>query len=230
MAVTVIDKIKQKNSGTFKLLDAVDINGQITGWQNPVKNIYHTPQDIPSVALGDSFIIESGVGTFPTYCGKDIYGNTVAAVNNGIYIVVDAVPDGEQFPVALLTAPGVGMVVLNKTDATLKVYSPSSSWINLTATPGGTISGQSLRYAEELSVSIGTNYNATTKHLTIGTALQTGDNVNVYLNGLKYSHIGSYNAFTFSSGDSILVWIPGNAGFDLVDDDYIEIEIFNIEN
>jgi hypothetical protein len=98
------------------------------------------------------------------------------------------------------------------------------------ATGGGTITGQSLRYAEELSVLTGTNYDTTNKHLSIGTILQERDNVNVYLNGLKYSHIGSDNAFTFSPGASLLVWIPGNAGFDLVDDDYIEIEIFNNEN
>jgi len=231
MPVIVIDKIKAANSG-FKPIDAVDVNGQITGWQNPVKNIFLTPQDITGVALGDSFIVEGGVGTFPTYTGKDIYGNTVTAVNNGIYIVVDAIPEGESLPVALVTAPGVGMIVLNKVNATLtlKVYSPSSTWINLTATPGGTISGQSLRYSEELNVAIGINYDSITKQLTINETLQLNDNVNMYVNGLKYSHLGTTKDFSFTENTTYLVWIPDNAGFDLHDSDYIEIEIFNNEN
>jgi len=229
MPVIVIDKIKAANSG-FKPIDAVDINGQITGWQNPIKTIFHTPQDITGVALGDSFIVEGGVGTFPTYTGKDIYGNTVEAVNNGIYIVVDAIPEGESLPVALVTAPAVGIVVLNKVDATLKVYSPSSTWINLMATGSGTISGQSLRYSEELNVAIGINYDSITKQLTINETLQLNDNVNMYVNGLKYSHLGTTKDFSFTDNTTYLVWIPDNAGFDLHENDYIEIEIFNNEN
>lgn len=89
---------------------------------------------------------------------------------------------------------------------------------------------QQLRYVEELTVDttpVTGNYNTTTKHLTIHTVLQTGDNVNLYLEGLKYSYIGDYNAFTYTTGVSNLVWIPINVGFDLEDGDYIEIEIYH---
>ena len=37
MAILLIDKIKQKNNGTFKLMDAIDINWE--GFNLPIDNI-----------------------------------------------------------------------------------------------------------------------------------------------------------------------------------------------
>ncbi len=91
---------------------------------------------------------------------------------------------------------------------------------------------QQLRYTNELMIVTSgesQNYNPVTKHLSIGTTLQSGDNVNLYLNGLKYSYLGQNNAFDFAPGMNVLVWIPTNIGFDLTDGEYIEIEIFNNE-
>lgn len=230
MAVTVIDKIKQKNSGTFKLLDAIDIHGRITGWQNPVKNIFDNVSAITGLTNGDFFIVRDAGGTWSTFTGLDIYGNAVSVVNNGIYYVDDEVEGGEAYPVKLVTAPTLGMMLINLADGTLKKYGNiPANWENFTIGGSTGISGQSLRYSEELTILIGTNYSSTTKELSLGTTLVSGDNVNVYVNGLKYSHVGSAPEFSFTANTTYLVWSVSNAGFDLANDDSIEIEVFNNE-
>jgi len=227
MPVIVIDKIKAATTG-FKLIDAVDVNGQITGWQNPVKNIFGTVAEITGVALGDTFIVRDASSEWPQFAGVDIYGNAATKTNNAIYIIGDSIPNGEPLPVLMVTAPAVGMILLATSE--LKNYVSPGEWANLILAGSGAIVGQSLRHAEELNVVIGTNYDASTKQLSINETLQANDNVNMYVNGLKYSHLGTTKAFSFTENTTYLVWIPDNAGFDLHENDYIEIEIFNNEN
>lgn len=228
MAVTVIDKIKQKNSGTFKLLDYVDINGRITGWQNPVKNIFADIAGITGLTNGDFFIVRNTDAAWTAFTSLDIYGNAAVKTSNAIYFIGEAISGGEALPVYLVTAPATGMMLIDLNTGNLKKYA-GTLWSDFVVSGSGGITGQSLRYHEELTVLIGTNYSSSTHQLTIGTTLQSGDNVNIYVNGLKYSHIGSDNAFAFEAGNTYVVWIPTNAGFDLIDDDYIEVEIFNNE-
>lgn len=230
MPVIVIDKIKAATSG-FKPLDYIDINGRITGWQNPVKNIFADIAGITGLTNGDFFIVRNITGEWAAFTGLDIYGNEAVKTNNAIYFIGEAVDGGEALPVYLVTAPATGMMLIDLNSGNLKKYA-GTLWSDFVVSGSGGISGQSLRYSTELTVLVGINYNTSTHHLTIMTGentLQSGDNVNIYVNGLKYSHIGSDNAFAFEAGENYVVWIPTNAGFELIDDDYIEVEIFNNE-
>ena len=70
------------------------------------------------------------------------------------------------------------------------------------------------------------NYNLSTKFLTIkmlpADFFKTGDNVNMYVNGNKYT----YRHFVYKSNSNMLWWKKNNAGFDLEHGDFIEIEVF----
>jgi hypothetical protein len=72
----------------------------------------------------------------------------------------------------------------------------------------------------------GANYNTTTKRLEIGVELQEGDNINIYVNNMKYTYGGNFNAIDYLAGETWVVWIPSNVGFDLVNGDQVEIEIY----
>ena len=98
MAVTVIDKIKQKNNGTFKLLDYIDINGRITGWQNPVKNIFADIAGISGLTNGDFFIVRNITGEWAAFTGLDIYGNDEMVDKHIQFKVWDA-STGKVYPV-----------------------------------------------------------------------------------------------------------------------------------
>lgn len=232
MPITVIDKIKQKNNQTFKLLDAIDIQGRITGWQDPVARMVADVASIPAFADGETFILANASGTWTAFTSLDIYGRIASAENNAIYQKQTAVSDGTTDEYYLVTSPAAGMITLDKNSTKLKVYN-GTAWIDLITGTGGTVSGEVLRAEAHLVVDTisdpGANYNTTTKHLTIGMEIMENDNVNVYVNGMKYSHDGANNAITFTPGANYLVWIPQNAGFDLIDDDEVEVEIFNNE-
>jgi len=75
------------------------------------------------------------------------------------------------------------------------------------------------------------NYNTTTKHLTVAdfseTPFLTGDNINLWVNGIKYT----LAHFDFQPDDNYIVWIPANVGgWDINHDDFIEIEVFRSIN
>jgi|GEM_PF-5533870 hypothetical protein len=91
------------------------------------------------------------------------------------------------------------------------------------------VSGQTIRAEVQLIVDE-ENYNYTNKHLEIGVQLRNGDNVNMYVNGLKYTNTGPDNALTYEPGFTCIVWIPYNARFELENEDQVEIELFNYEN
>lgn len=228
MPIQLIDKIKQKNAADFKLLDYIDIEGRITGWQNPVKQIFAAVGDIAGLSVGDRFIVRNTSDAWPQFQGQDIYGNTVSKTDNAIY-VLGATVDSEAEPVYLVTAPELNMIVLHAGDGALKKYGGvPAAWTNLLS-GGGTVTGQVLRFEGQFSVELGVNYNSTSKQLSVGATMQTGDNINVYVNGIKYTYTGADNAFTYAAEQTYVTWIPGNAGFDLEDGDFIEIEIFNVE-
>lgn len=91
------------------------------------------------------------------------------------------------------------------------------------------VNGQTIRAEVQLIVNE-ENYNYTNKHLETGIMLREGDNVNMYLNGLKYTNTGPNNALTYEPGFTNIVWIPYNAQFEIENGDYVEIELFNYEN
>jgi hypothetical protein len=91
------------------------------------------------------------------------------------------------------------------------------------------VNGQTIRAEVQLVVDE-VNYNYDTKHLEIGVILLEGDNVNMYVNGLKYTNTGPNNALTYEPGFTNIVWIPFNAKFEIENGDYVEIELFNYEN
>lgn len=230
MAIRLIDKIKQKNDADFKLLDYIDINGRITGWQNPVKKIFATVGDISGLVSGDYFIVRNASAEWPAFALQDIYGNIASKTDNAIYVLG---PDdgGDAEPVYLVAAPGAHMIVYNADDGLLKKFDGiPGAWTDL-ITSGAATTGQVLRYEGDMVIDTtsdpGANYDPLTHRLEVGEALQAGDNINLYVNGLKYTYSGNANAFTFSAGETYLVWIPTNAGFDLQEGWEIEIEIFN---
>lgn len=91
------------------------------------------------------------------------------------------------------------------------------------------IGGEKLRMRTEFFINAGDegNYEASTCRLTIADFLNTpflpDDNVNLYLNGAKYT----LEHFTYVPGGNVIVWIPVNVGFDLETGDFAEIEVFN---
>jgi hypothetical protein len=91
------------------------------------------------------------------------------------------------------------------------------------------IGGEKLRMRTEFFINAGDegNYEAATCRLTIAdfssTPFLPDDNVNLYLNGAKYT----LEHFTYVPGDNVIVWIPVNVGFDLETGDFAEIEVFN---
>lgn len=72
------------------------------------------------------------------------------------------------------------------------------------------------------------NYNSVTKHLTIADFpldfFRINDSVNIKVNSASYD----YESFSVAYGTNEVVWKPnaGDAGFDLEENDYIEIEVF----
>lgn len=228
MPVTVIDKIKQKNNGTFSLLDYIDINGRINGWQDPVKRIIPDIASIGTLTDGDRFILEDASGTWNTFKALDIYGRLASAENNAIYEKQTDNSEGTPYAFYLVCSPFTGMITLCINDSKLKVFN-GIAWSNLSLETGVS-SGETIRAKTEFVVNTGAggNYDTANHRLTLGIALLLNDNINIYVNGLKYSHEGTNNAFTFSPGEEYVVWIPnsGNAGFELITGDSIEVEIF----
>lgn len=104
-------------------------------------------------------------------------------------------------------------------------------WIINQGVGGGSIGGELLRAKIELTVNtaeIGGNYSLSTKRLVLsGIVLEDNDNINIYVNGVKYSNTGQLNAITGATGNNYVIWYPGNSGFELANGDLIEIEIFN---
>jgi len=225
MAISIIDKIKQKNGATFKLLDYIDVHGRITGWQNPVEGVFDNIAAITGLSEGDYFIVKDTAATWAQFQNLDIYGNAASKTNNAIYYIGEAI-DGEALPVYLVTIPSRAMIVYNVGVALIIYNDGAQRWDNLIS--GSAITGQVLRAEESLTVQVGVNYDAGTSHLTISTIMQANDNVNVYVNGIKYTY-GASNAFTYVAGESYLIWNHANAGFYLDTGDFIEIEIFNQE-
>ena len=231
MAIRVIDKIKQKNSQAFKLLDYIDIEGRITGWQNPVKRIVADIASIPILADGELFILADASGLWPAFTGYDIYGNIAAAINNAIYQKQTSTEEGQPAVYYLVTGAVKSMITLDESTTKLKVYN-GTAWVDLISPTGGTVTGEVLRAEVHLVVDMSdpdANYNSTDHHLLTGEVMQTGDNVNIYVNGLKYTNTGTAPAVSFTVGESYLVWNTDNAGFELTDGDEVEIEIFNVE-
>jgi hypothetical protein len=91
------------------------------------------------------------------------------------------------------------------------------------------IGGEKLRMRTEFFIDAGDqgNYDVNSSWLTIAgfsaTPFLADDNVNLYLNGAKYT----LEHFTFAPGANVIVWIPLNVGFDLETGDFVEIEVFN---
>jgi len=225
MAISVIDKIKQKNGASFKLLDYIDVHGRITGWQNPVEGVFDNIAAISGISEGEYFIVKDTAATWAQFQNLDIYGNEALKVNNAIYYIGEAI-DGEVLPVYLVTAPSRAMIVYHVGVALIIYNDGASRWDNLIS--GGAVTGQVLRAEESLTVQVGVNFDTGTSQLDIATVMLANDNVNVYVNGIKYTY-GASNAFTFVAGASYLVWNYANAGFYLDTGDFIEIEIFNQE-
>lgn len=232
MAIRVIDKIKQKNNQAFKLLDYIDIEGRITGWQNPVKQIVANVASIPSLSDGDLFILVDSSGTWEAFTSLDVYGNVAAPIDNAIYQKQTSIVAGQQAIYYLVTGAVKSMITLDESTTKLKVYN-GTAWVDLISPSGGTVTGEVLRAELHLIVDTlsdpGANYSTSTHHLLTGEVMQTGDNVNIYVNGLKYTNTGTAPAVSFTVGESYLVWNTDNAGFELTDGDEVEIEIFNVE-
>lgn len=228
MPVIVIDKIKGATEH-FKLLDYVDIHGRITGWQNPVKNIFENVAAITALTDGEHFILVDASGTWNSFTGTDIYGRLANTEDNAIYEKQSQNTEGTPAEYYLVASPAPGMITVNLSDGKLKIFN-GTSWVDA-ASGGATITGEILRAKTELVVNTGEggNYSTSSRRLEIGITLMSGDNINVYVNGLKYSHGENNNAFTFSPGYTYIVWIPNqnNAGFDLINGDTVEVEIFN---
>jgi hypothetical protein len=227
MAITVIDKIKQKNQQTFKLLDAIDVHGRVTGWQDPVARIVADVASIPSLTDGETFILVDASGAWPSFTGKDIYERLASAQDNAIYQKQTSTAQGTPAEYYLVTSPGGGMVTLDKNSMKLKVYN-GAEWIDLI--PVVELDGKILTAEVHLVVDTdgdpGANYNTTTKRLEIGVELQEGDNINIYVNGIKYTYGENFNAIDYLAGETWVAWIPHNVGFDLINGDEVEIEIF----
>lgn len=85
MSVDVIAKIKPKNNGTFKIADAVDINGIALTWINPVEVICDDVTDMETLSAGQSFIIKD-VTDFDLFLDLDIYGREAVLQNNDILL------------------------------------------------------------------------------------------------------------------------------------------------
>ena len=178
-----------------------------------------------------------GTNDFLDFAPTDVLSNDVWFCNADTNVSLDSglliIRPGDMV-LALIDQPGSltrANVTAGKWSVIKHFTDDEVNWIEemMYTGPPATINGQSLRYSEELTVSFGWNYNTTTKRLSLGTTIQSGDNVNIYVNGLKYSHVGSDNAFTIEAGLTYVVWIPTNCGFDLGNGDYIEVEIFNKE-
>lgn len=230
MPIQVIDKIKQKNDADFKLLDFIDIHGRITGWQNPVKQIFATVGDISGMAVGDTFIVRNAGGTWSQFAGKDIYNRDAIATDNAIYVLGEAV-DGEAEPVYLVAAPETGMVLVNLAADKLQKYGGvTAAWTDL-PTGSGTVEGKTLRHEAVMQVdtseTVDQNYEPATGQLDIGYEIQPGESVKIYVNGLKYTHMGTDPDYSYTPGNMYLTWDETNAGFDLETGDEIIIEIFN---
>jgi hypothetical protein len=228
MAISLIDKIKQKNGLTFPLVDHIDINGRITGWQNPVKKIFADIASITGLVAGDTFIVRNTTGEWAQYTGKDIYARDAAAATNGIYILGEAI-DAEAEPIYLVTAPEAGMILFDKDTVALKRYGGMpAQWLDLT-TGGGSVEGKTLRYEGviivDTSETVSQNYDPSTNELEIEYEIQAGDVVKIWVNGLKYQ--ATVNpAYSYNAGDVYVTWIKNNAGFDLESGDEVIIEIF----
>lgn len=227
MAISLIDKIKQKNGLTFPLVDYIDIYGRITGWQNPVKQIFADIAAIAGLAPGDSFIVRNTAAEWPQFTGKDIYARDVTAAANGIYILGEAT-DSEAEPIYLVTAPEPGMILLAGTE--LKRYGGlPAQWNDLT-TGGGSVEGKTLRHEAviliDTSETVSQNYDPLTKKLNIGFEIQAGELVKVYVNGLKYTDAGTNPVYSYTAGNDYLTWSNDNAGFDLESNDEVIIETF----
>ncbi len=232
MAISLIDKIKQKNNQDFKLVDAIDIHGRITGWQNATKKIF---VDVASISLTgysttDYFIVQDASGIWGQFIGKDIYGRDVVAVDNGIYVLGESIV-GEAFPILLVTAPEHGMVILDMLNRALKYYDHGiTTWTALT-TGSGTVTGKTLQHEGFIVVdtagSVDQNYDPVTKQLTISYEIKAGDTVKIFVNGIKYTDAGVGPDYEAVAGREYLVWNDGNAGFDLESGDEIIIEIYN---
>lgn len=233
MSITIGDKIKQKNQQTFKLMDAIDINGAVTGWQNPVKTIFGILADITGLSVGDHFIVRDVTGTWTQFTQLDIYDRTVTtAVNNAIYILGPSIDNGESAPIYLVASPTVGMIVFDKTARVAKKYDGlPANWSNLITAAG--VTGETLRAKDSFSVNTTTPgvgyYDPATYLLTITAALLDTDNINLFVNGLKYSNTGPTPAISYVANATEVAWIVANAGFDLIAGDVIELEIFNNE-
>lgn len=230
MAISLIDKIKQKNGLTFPLVDYIDINGRITGWQNPVKQIFGDVASITGLVPGDTFIVRAVGGEWPQFTGKDIYNRDAVATPNAIYVLGEPA-DAEAEPVYLVTAPALSMVLLDKSNGNLKVYKgiPNPSWTDLITGQGG-VTGKTLHHEEFIVIDTsGTalqNYVPLTGILSLNYEIVTGDTVKIYVNGARYTSFGVKPDYTYNSGDMFLTWNKTNAGFDLESDDEIIIEIY----
>lgn len=230
MAITLIDKIKQKNGLTFPLIDYIDINGRITGWQNPIKQIFGDVASITGLVPGDTFIVRAVDGEWPQFTGKDIYDRDVEAIPNAIYIFGEPVGEGSGL-IYFVTAPTLNMVLLDKSDGNLKVYKGVSnpSWTNL-ITGSGAITGKTLKYEDFIVVDTSDtptqNYFSETGKLSFDYEIVSGDTIKMYVNGIKYTDFGTIPDYNYNNGDMFLIWNETNAGFNLESEDKVIIEIY----
>lgn len=230
MAISIIDKIKQKNELTFSLIDYIDINGRITGWQNPIKQIFGDVASITGLMPGDTFIVRDVGGEWSQFAGKDIYDRVTEAIPNAIYILGEPVGEGPEL-IYFVTAPTLSMVLLDKSDGNLKVYKGESnpSWTNL-ITGSGAITGKTLKYEDFIVVNTSEtatqNYISETGKLSFDYVIVNGDTIKMYVNGIKYTDFGTIPDYTYNSGDMFLSWNATNAGFDLESEDKVIIEIY----
>lgn len=230
MAISIIDKIKQKNELTFPLIDYIDINGRITGWQNPIKQIFGDVASITGLVPGDTFIVRAVDGEWPQFAGKDIYDRDAEAIPNAIYILGEPVGEGPGL-IYFVTAPTLSMVLLDKSDGNLKVYKGVSnpSWTNL-ITGSGAITGKTLKYEDFIVVDTSDtptqNYFSETGKLSFGYEIVSGDTIKMYVNGIKYTDFGTIPDYIYNSGDMFLIWNETNAGFNLESEDKVIIEIY----
>lgn len=229
MAITIGDKIKQKNQQTFKLVDAIDIEGMQTGWQDPVKQIFADIAAITGLSVGDHFIVRNTGAEWSQFIELDIYNRPAAKVDNGIYVLGPA-SDQEANPIYLVTAPSVGMVVMDKSARLPKKCDGMPlAWSSLISGTG--VTGKTVRAQEAFAVSTtvpGIGY-YNSGDLTIGVTLAENDVVYIYVNGLQYTSLGSKPAISFTPDSATLAWSVMNAGFDLLATDAIELQIFNNE-
>lgn len=230
MAISLIDKIKQKNGLTFPLVDYIDINGRITGWQNPVKQIFGDVASITGLVPGDTFIVRAVGVEWPQFTGKDIYNRDAAATPNAIYVLGEPA-DAEAEPVYLVTAPALSMVLLDKSNGNLKVYKgiPNPSWTDLITGQEG-VTGKTLKYEDfivvDTSETTTQNYFSETGKLSFDYEIVSGDTIKMYVNGIKYTDFGTIPDYTYNSGDMFLFWNETNAGFNLESEDKVIIEIY----